>query len=109
MFAFQPIPPDHSTTLSRITIPVTAKNVAAEQAPSDFLQFPQLQHPKTIGAKVSAIEHTRGLGNLPEGWDGYGAPRIESQAVENAINLLGALSCPIPFITPHPNGTVAFE
>jgi hypothetical protein len=112
MFTFQAILPNHSTTLNHITIPVAMKNVATEQAPSDFLQFlqfPQLQHPKTIGAKVSAIEHTRELGNLPEDWDGYGAPRIESQAVENAISFLDALSCPVPFITPHPNGTVAFE
>lgn len=50
--------------------------------------------------------------DLPENWDGYGAVKVNENAVSNAIDFIHKIAVydnPIYFVTPGPNGEVLVE
>ena len=52
------------------------------------------------------------LTHLPQSWDSYGSPRLQSSALEAAAHIISLLSLhnpPLPNITPVPGGGVQFE
>ena len=60
---------------------------------------------------ATAVATVQSFAALPENWDGYGAVRIGSTAVDNANNALQLLlpRAPAPDISPNPSGTISFE
>lgn len=75
-------------------------------------------YPKIVSLKVSTYEATylerllAEISRLPDGWDGYDAPKIDDEAVQNARTALGVLTeegTPAPEISPDSNGTISFE
>ena len=58
-----------------------------------------------------AYDNVYALAEMPDDWDGYGAPAFQSSTIENSLGAIRGLLniAPAPEITPNPNGTVSFE
>jgi len=79
---------------------------------------PEVQWSSITPASENTAWHRRALGSLlrltrlPEAWDSYGSPRLQSAALESAGRLIGLLSLhnpPFPHVSPVPGGGVQFE
>ncbi len=72
---------------------------------------PALQDP----AYLDALKQIANLGNLREGWDSYGANRIDEKARSNAVAFIAMLAprllppVPPPVVGPTPDGGVVLR
>ena len=70
---------------------------------------------KTKRLPKSVLNRLNTLAQLPQNWDSYGAPPINSQTTERAALTLreilgtGEVEVPLPFIAPAGDGTIVME
>ena len=89
-----------------------AARTAAYIEPQDYFEAFKLGYPRL---PREAADRLRQLATLTEGWDSYGAPPIDTVAIDQARRILvracgsTGMGLPLPFIAPTLRGGVGME
>lgn len=102
----------HINTISNVTFPGQEQRSAYFSYPLENAGDYSFTMPFSFKVEqVSAFQTIDNFGKLDEGWDGYGASRINQLTCRNARQFLNTLpnDHPFPELTPNPNGTISMD
>lgn len=113
MFVYSSTEPQQCSRDILFERPVFGPSRGDENAISVGVEHPSLST-RFLDAFRPVLAQLTWLAQLEEGWDSYGAPRIEEAARYHAALLLGHLynqmdSLPLPIVGPSPSGSVVLE